>query len=175
VVTIGLAAFVLLVLLDGNRVSTPSLPTASAAPAAAKPRQPATTPASAPVAAKAPAAPATPPAPPPEAAAALPPAPAATAAAAAAQPAPAPEPAARPAPATPPRRAPRPDPYIQAWVQKVKLSGIRMGPQPKALINDRVYLVGDIVNIELELRLSAIKSRTLEFEDAAGNLYELPF
>jgi hypothetical protein len=64
---------------------------------------------------------------------------------------------------------------VQAWVQKVRLSGIRMGPQPKALLNDRVYLVGDTVNNELNLRLSAITSRTLEFEDAAGNVYELAF
>jgi hypothetical protein len=68
-----------------------------------------------------------------------------------------------------------PDPKIAAWVDRITVTGIRGGDRPKALMNDRVYLEGDIVNHEFALRLSKVDTRVLTFEDAAGNTYEYHF
>jgi hypothetical protein len=185
VVAIGLSAFLLIVVLGGTEQRTagtkqdPTAPKpAIAASTETAEAMPAPVPSTAPAAqtvpseaSPAPAAATTAAAPPPESARAD----------SSSSPAPA---VSLPSPSTvtttvatppPPRRVNRIDPRVQAWIQKVRLSGIRTGPQSKALLNDRVYLVGDIVSNELNLRLSGINSRTLEFEDAAGNTYELAF
>lgn len=88
----------------------------------------------------------------------------------------APQPPAAPAtPPPPPKRINRPNAVIQDFVNRMQVSGIRAGARPKALINDRVYAVGELVSVELELRLSSISAHTLGFEDAGGNTYELQF
>jgi hypothetical protein len=86
-----------------------------------------------------------------------------------------PAPAPPPPPPPPPPRINNPDPRIQAWVAKIRLTGIRPGERPRVLMNDRVYLIGDFVSVEFNLRLKAIQPRSLEFADAEGNTYELYF
>jgi hypothetical protein len=78
-------------------------------------------------------------------------------------------------PAPPPPRVNRPDPTILAWVQKIELTGIRGGSVPKAFMNGRLYEVGEVVNFQLGLKLTAIKGKVLHFEDAEGNTYEYRF
>lgn len=68
-----------------------------------------------------------------------------------------------------------PAPHIQQWVEKITVAGIRAGDNPKALMNDRVYLIGDTVSHDLALKLKAISERLLVFEDADGNTYEYTF
>jgi hypothetical protein len=86
-----------------------------------------------------------------------------------------------PAPAVAPvveeveERINNPKPHIQAWVDKLTVSGIRPGDRPKALMNDRVFLIGDIVNRDLGLQLLKVTDRLLVFEDNEGNTYDLTF
>lgn len=68
-----------------------------------------------------------------------------------------------------------PAPHISAWVMGITVTGIRGGDRPKALMNDRVFMVGDTVNHELALRLIKVDPRVLVFQDAEGNTYEYKF
>lgn len=79
-------------------------------------------------------------------------------------------------PAPPPPRVNRPDPTILAWVQKIELSGIRPGAIPKVFMNGKLFEVGEVVNFQLNLKLTAVKDgKVLLFEDAEGNTYEYRF
>ncbi len=75
-------------------------------------------------------------------------------------------------PATPAR--PR-DPKLQAYVLTIRVAGIRTGENPKALMNDRVYSIGEYVSPEHDLRLAGVDERMLELEDSHGNIYEVRF
>lgn len=68
-----------------------------------------------------------------------------------------------------------PSPAIQVWVSKIVVAGIRGGARPKALMNDRVYLIGDTVSPENGLKLFKIGDRELVFQDAEGNTYDYRF
>jgi hypothetical protein len=86
--------------------------------------------------------------------------------------APAPTP---PAPVAPPKRINHPNARVQDFVNKLQVSGIRSGEHPRVLMNDRVYAIGDLVNADLDVHLTHITQDQLEFEDAEGNTYTLPF
>lgn len=79
------------------------------------------------------------------------------------------------APPPPPPRVNRPDPTILAWVQKIQLTGIRSGPPPKVYMNGKLYEIGETVNYDLDLKLTAVTGKVLHFEDAGGNTYEYRF
>lgn len=68
-----------------------------------------------------------------------------------------------------------PDPQLQAYALSLKVTGIRTGDHPKALMNGRVYSVGEYISTEHDLRLKSVTSRSLDLEDSAGNVYEVRF
>ncbi|BET66837.1 hypothetical protein ASA1KI_17550 [Opitutales bacterium ASA1] len=67
------------------------------------------------------------------------------------------------------------DPRLQAFALGIRVAGIRTGENPKALMNDRVYGIGEFVSPDHDLRLSKVDTRMLELEDSHGNVYEVRF
>lgn len=127
------------------------------------PRQPATT---APVVVTAPIATPVPVSPPPVATPPVTPPPAASAPIVSA---PAPTPSI-PAPAT--SAPPRHDERISAFVDAIRVAGIRSsGTESRVLMNDRVYRVNEIVDRNFGLRLTKVETNTLTFTDANGVVY----
>lgn len=101
-------------------------------------------------------------------------APAVTEPAPQAQPAPVPAPAPEPvavASVPPPEPVTVADPEIQLWVNSIKVAGLRMGPVPKVLMNDRVYAQGEMVQFDFELRLIEVTETLLKFKDPKGHIY----
>lgn len=94
---------------------------------------------------------------------------------------PAPEPAApksevTPVPptpvATPPAPAVKPDERIHAYVDALRVGGIRSsGTESRVLMNDRVFRVNDIVDRTLGVRLVKVDTDSLTFTDARGAIY----
>ncbi len=85
-----------------------------------------------------------------------------------------------PADSTPPPPAepvaPRPDPAIHAFLDTLRVTGIRASAtDPKVLMNDRVFRRNDIVHPVLRLRLTGITTSTLTFTDPNGFEYEKNF
>jgi hypothetical protein len=79
------------------------------------------------------------------------------------------EPAPAPAPALP-------DPRIQTFVDAIRVAGIRSsGAESKVLMNDRVYRVGDTVDLALGIKLEAVAPDSLTFVDAHGASYKRNF
>lgn len=77
-----------------------------------------------------------------------------------------------PAPTGPARPTPR---LIQA-VEALRVTGIRAaGADSKVLMNDRVYRVGDIVDHDLQIRLTAATAQSLTFVDETGASYTRNF
>jgi hypothetical protein len=75
-----------------------------------------------------------------------------------------------------PAAAPAPDPRIQAFVDKVRIAGIRSsGEDSKVIMNDRVYRVNDIVDRDLQVKLVKVEADALTFSDARGLLYVRTF
>ena len=61
---------------------------------------------------------------------------------------------------------------IAAFVEKVRVTGIRTSESgSKVLMNDKVYRLNDVVDRKLGLRLVKIASDTLTFADANGATY----
>jgi hypothetical protein len=99
--------------------------------------------------------------------------------------APAPAPAAQPAPAlaaapAPAAATPTPfqitlqleDPRILAFLDNARINGIRIAADDaKLLMNNKVFRAGDIVDRELGLKLTIIRSGELVFEDKRGTQY----
>jgi hypothetical protein len=78
---------------------------------------------------------------------------------------PAPEP---PVPAGPPQRSGR----IEDFVEAARVSGIRASTtDPKVLMNDRLFRVGDVVDRNLNLRITQIAPDELTFVDEHGFVY----
>lgn len=155
----------------------PAAPATAAALAATTPAPATTTPVA--TAATAPAAEpaATPPTPAATAASTTAPA-ATTAATQAAKPEPAPATVATTTPPAAPPAAPaaeepaKQDRRILAFVDAVRVTGIRQaGRESKVLMNDRVFRIGDLVDIPLGLKLSAVAAHQLTFTDEKGNDY----
>jgi hypothetical protein len=67
------------------------------------------------------------------------------------------------------------DPRLQAFALGIRVAGIRTGDNPKALMNDRVYGIGEFVSPDHDLRLTKVDTRMLELEDSHGNVYEVRF
>lgn len=72
--------------------------------------------------------------------------------------------------------APKMDSKAIMFIDSLRVAGIRASStDSKALMNDRVYRIGDIVEHQLGLKLSAITSGSLTFEDEQGALYTRNF
>jgi hypothetical protein len=97
--------------------------------------------------------------------------------AAAPEPAPPPEPVARPIQPQPPAvHVNRPDPDVLAYVNTLKVRGIRItNGESKVLMNNKVYKTGEIVNYDLNVKLSEVSGQELIFEDVQGNTYVARF
>jgi hypothetical protein len=68
------------------------------------------------------------------------------------------------------------DPRILAYLDAVVVNGIRPSPDdPKVLMNNRVYRARDVVDRELNLRLTGIAPQKLTFEDERGMVYVKSF
>jgi hypothetical protein len=79
-------------------------------------------------------------------------------------------------PAGPPAPAARPDPRVQAFVDALRVAGIRAsGGDSKVLMNDRVFRVNDIVERMLGLRLTGVAADRLSFTDENGVVYTRNF
>lgn len=90
----------------------------------------------------------------------------------AATPVPTPAPRVPPAPASAAATPPRPDERIAAYVESIRIAGLRaQGADSRVLINERVYRVNDIIERTLGLRLIKVDSSSLTFADANGATY----
>lgn len=84
------------------------------------------------------------------------------------------QPAASPA-ATPPA-PPEPSAALRNYMRTMQVAGIRVsGTEERAIINGRMYAVGDKLPITFELRLVGVAPGRLEFRDANGVLYRKHF
>jgi hypothetical protein len=76
----------------------------------------------------------------------------------------------------PPQTAPKPSKEIQAFVDNVKVMGIRSaGKESKVLMNDRVFRVNDMVDRSLGLKLTEVATDHLVFVDENGFTYTRNF
>jgi hypothetical protein len=94
------------------------------------------------------------------------------------EPEPQPEPVVRAdlPPLPPAIRVNNPDPEILAFVDSLRVRGIRISNgEAKVLMNDKVYKTGEIVNHPMNLKLSEVSSDGLLFEDVQGNTYVARF
>jgi len=72
----------------------------------------------------------------------------------------------------PPVQVNRPDPDVLAYVNTIKVRGIRVADgESKVLMNNKVYKTGEIVNYDLNVKLSEVSGEELIFEDVQGNTY----
>jgi hypothetical protein len=79
------------------------------------------------------------------------------------------------APPVPPA-APQPDPRVTAFVEAIRVAGIRSsGDESRVLMNERVYRVNDLVDRTLNVRLTKVETDTLTFADANGISYVKKF
>jgi hypothetical protein len=79
----------------------------------------------------------------------------------------------KPAPAPPSPAAPvKLDPKAINFIDNLRIAGIRASAtDSKVLMNDHVFRVGDIVEHQLGLKLTAISADSLGFEDERGGKY----
>lgn len=81
-----------------------------------------------------------------------------------------------PAPAAPVPAVAKMDNKAVAYIENLRIAGIRASAtDSKVLMNDRVYRIGDIVEHELGLKLIAITSSSMTFEDERGARYTRNF
>ncbi len=81
-----------------------------------------------------------------------------------------------PTPVEEPTQAPKPDPRIYVFLDKIRVAGIRASKtDPRVLMNDRMFRIGDVVDNQLQLRLTGISSLALTFTDANGIVYNRNF
>ena len=79
-------------------------------------------------------------------------------------------------PATPPTTVAKPDARAQAFVDALRVTGIRAsGNDSKVLMNDRVFRLNDIVERTLGLRLTGVAADRLSFTDPNGMVYTRNF
>lgn len=71
-----------------------------------------------------------------------------------------------------PTKSHPPSPAAQAFVNQLKVNGIRAsGADSKVLINDRVYRLNDLIDPALGLRLTEVSTDRLVFRDVHGTVY----
>jgi cytoskeletal protein RodZ len=71
---------------------------------------------------------------------------------------------------------PKPSARMVSVIEGFKVMGIRAaGTESKVLMNDRVYRLNDVVDHELNIRLTGVAGRTLTFEDDRGAVYSRSF
>lgn len=71
---------------------------------------------------------------------------------------------------------PRSDPKILAYIDTIRVTGIRAaGSDSKVLMNDRVFRLDDVVDHALGLKLTAVTSHSVTFEDEQGFAYTRNF
>lgn len=70
--------------------------------------------------------------------------------------------------------APEPSPEIKAWVNGLRISGVRRGDSPKVLIDRKTFSVGDFVNAEQGITFDGFDAsrEMIRFKDKEGALYE---
>ena len=67
-------------------------------------------------------------------------------------------------------------PVILSYSETAKVTGVRASAtDPKVLMNNRVYRLNDIVDSGLQLKITAISSRELQFTDSRGYVYTKVF
>jgi hypothetical protein len=86
---------------------------------------------------------------------------------------PAPTSTAVPAAVVPPPADPKaPDERIAAFVDSIRVTGIRSsGAESRVLMNERVYRVNDVIDRALGVKLIKATADTLTFSDARGVTY----
>jgi cytoskeletal protein RodZ len=71
---------------------------------------------------------------------------------------------------------PKPSTHMMSVIDGLKVMGIRAaGAESKVLMNDRVYRLNDVVDHELNIRLTGVAGRILTFEDDRGAVYSRSF
>ncbi len=86
--------------------------------------------------------------------------------------------AAAPAPVAPapPAAPPQPNLRVYAFLDGLRVNGIRASAtDPRVFMNDRIFRINDIVDRDLGLRITAIDTTGLKFEDEAGVSYTKTF
>jgi hypothetical protein len=79
-------------------------------------------------------------------------------------------------PAPPPAPVAKPDARAQAFIDALRVTGIRAsGSDSKVLMNDRVFRLNDIVERTLGLRLTGVAADRLSFTDPNGLVYTRNF
>lgn len=64
------------------------------------------------------------------------------------------------------------DPAVLTYLETARVTGVRASAtDPKVLMNSRVYRLNDVVDRTLQLRVTKIESRGLEFSDSRGFVY----
>lgn len=68
------------------------------------------------------------------------------------------------------------NPAVLAYLESAKVTGVRASAtDPKVLMNNRVYRLEDVVDRDLQLRITGIASRELQFTDARDFVYTKSF
>ena len=68
------------------------------------------------------------------------------------------------------------DPAVLTYLEETQVTGVRASTtDPKVLMNGRVYRLNDMVERSLQLRVTKIDSRQLQFTDARGFVYTKSF
>ncbi|MBI2516281.1 MAG: hypothetical protein HYV95_05135 [Opitutae bacterium] len=79
-------------------------------------------------------------------------------------------------PAAPPKPAPPPPANLQfkAWVENLKIAGVRSGANPRVFIGRTAYAPGDMVNPQLGISFKGYdpETRMLSFTDNTGAIVE---
>ncbi|MBT5902905.1 MAG: hypothetical protein HOH58_12445 [Opitutaceae bacterium] len=67
-------------------------------------------------------------------------------------------------------------PAVLTYLETAKVTGVRASAtDPKVLMNNRVFRLDDVVDRELQLRITSIAPRELQFTDARGYVYTKSF
>ncbi len=68
------------------------------------------------------------------------------------------------------------DGAILTFLETARVTGVRASnTDPKVLMNNRVYRLNDLISRDLQLRVTLIESRKLQFTDARGYVYTKEF
>ena len=75
-----------------------------------------------------------------------------------------------------PTTSSQPSEAVLRFLERSKVTGVRVSAtDPKVLMNDRVYRIGDVIDRDLQLRVISIDTRELKFRDTEGHVYTKAF